>query len=226
VYDAVILDNDGVLVELVGLDRLHEAARTAFAECGVDDPTDEDVAAMAIGVTPASLATVCDRYGLDPAGFFETRDAVAARVQQAAVGEGVVGLYDDFDAVRSLATPLGIVSSNQHATVSFHHDRFGTNHLFETIYGRPPTPESLRRKKPSPYYLNRALEDLGAENALFVGDSGADVGAAHAADIDSAFVRRSHRADYALETAPTYELSSLSDLLDIDDVPVREDAAT
>jgi phosphoglycolate phosphatase-like HAD superfamily hydrolase len=226
VYDAVILDNDGILVELVGLDRLHAAARTAFAECGVDDPADDDVAAMAIGVTPESLAAVCDRYGLDPRGFFETRDAVATRVQQAAVGEGVVGLYGDFDAVRSLAVPRGIVSSNQQATVSFHHDRFGTSHLFETIYGRPPTPESLRRKKPSPYYLRRALEDLGAENALFVGDSGADVGAAHATGIDSAFVRRPHRADYTLETEPTYELSGLDDLLAIDEVPVREETAT
>jgi|GEM_PF-2508059 len=65
------------------------------------------------------------------------------------------------------------------------------------------------------YHNDRALDDLGAESALFVGDSESDVVAAHRAGLDSAFIRRSHCADATLSTAPDYEVENLYDVAKI-----------
>jgi len=78
----------------------------------------------------------------------------------------------------------------------------------------PPSPAS-RKKPPSPYYIERALEDLGAETAIFVGDNESDVLAADNAGIDSAFVRRPHRRSTELSCQPTYEIDDLHDLVSI-----------
>ena len=221
-YDAVIFDNDGVLVELVDLTRLREAAVRTFDELGVDADPDH-VDEIVVGVTPDLLTDICDPYGLDHETFWSTRDRVTAEFQCELVRDGVTCLYDDFHAVEALDAPLGIVSSNQQRTIDFMHEFFGTRALFETVYGREPTVESLHRKKPDPHYVERALSDLGVDSALFVGDSESDVLAAHRAGLDSAFLRRSHRADLELSVTPTYELEGLSDLLDVDGVPTGAD---
>jgi HAD superfamily hydrolase (TIGR01549 family) len=223
-YDAVLFDNDGVLVELVDLDILHGAARRAFDAVGVSDPDPDDVADVAIHVTPGAVERVAAQYGVDPAAFWRAREREASLAQQTELRERRVGLYDDFDAVRSLATPRGIVSSNQQETVDFHHDFFETRDLFQTAYGREPTVESLGLKKPDPHYLERALGDLDAESALFVGDSDVDLLAAENAGLDSAFVRRPHRRDHTPAVTPTYELGSLHELLELDRVPVVDRA--
>lgn len=208
-YDAVLFDNDGVLVTLVEYEVLRRAAVATFASLDVD-PTPDHVDEMALGVTPKSLRRVCDAYDVDPTEFWRVRDRTASRHQQDEIRAGRKTLYDDFDAVRELTHPLGIVSSNQQETVDFLLDHFGIGDLFETAYGREPIPESLHRKKPNTYYLERALSDLGAENALYVGDSETDLIAAHDAGLDSAFIRRPHRASAEFDTDPTYEIAGLA----------------
>jgi phosphoglycolate phosphatase-like HAD superfamily hydrolase len=119
------------------------------------------------------------------------------------------------------------VSSNQQATLEFLFEHFGVGGWFETVYGREPDPESLARKKPATHYLDRALADLGVrgERTLFVGDTWVDVVAGDRAGCDTAFVRRPHRRDHALDTEPTYEVETLDDLLALDRVPTREEVA-
>ena len=211
-YDAVVFDNDGVLVGRTRYDRLHEAAWNAFEEIGVTDPDPEHVEAMVVGVTPEAVDEVCTTYDLDSAEFWATRDRTAAAIQREEVLEGRKRLYDDVGTLEDLEVPLGIVSSNQQETVDFVLEHFGVEDLFDAAYGREPTVESLRRKKPEPHYIERALADLEAETALFVGDNESDVRAAHNAGVDSAFVRRPHRVDHELSVDPTYDIGSLADL--------------
>jgi HAD superfamily hydrolase (TIGR01549 family) len=220
-YDAVLFDNDGVLVEPVGRSVLRRATWEAFDALGVPDPDPDDVEQVSIGVTPDLLSSVCATYDLDPERFWRARDYHSSHAQRVELRAGRAGLYDDFDTVREIDVPRGIVSSNQQDTVEFMHDFFATRDLFATAYGRDPTLRSLERKKPEPYYLRRALADLDADSALFVGDSESDVLAARAAGLDAAFVRRPHREAYDLSVDPTYELDGLADLLDIGGVPVR-----
>ncbi|WP_411967156.1 HAD family hydrolase [Haloferax sp. YSSS75] len=223
-YDSVIFDHDGVLTTLVDISLLHDATRTAFEELGVSDPTSDHVETMAIHVSPDDVHTVAGAYDLDPETLFRTRDEIASSYQIDAITAGRKAPYDDFDAIRRIDAPMGIVSSNQQATIDFVLDHLNVGDLFGTAYGREPSMTSLHRKKPEPYYLEQAMSDLGVESPLFVGDSDSDIAAAEAAGVDSAFIRRDHRADHTPSPDPTHEVAGLNDLLALDGVPVTGDA--
>ena len=214
-YDAVVFDNDGVLTTLTDWSVMRRAVRDAFRDMGVLDPDPADVDQLVYGVTPEILTAVSERYDLDPYPLWYRRDLRSSLVQEREIRAGRKALYRDVDALGALDRPLGIVSSNQHRTVTAILDQHGIGHHFQTVYGREMHPESLARKKPDPHYLDLAIADLGAENPLFVGDSESDVLAAEAAGVDSVFIRREHRADTELTTPPTYEIDSLSELPDI-----------
>ncbi|KAB1193322.1 HAD-IA family hydrolase [Haloferax sp. MBLA0076] len=222
-YDSVIFDHDGVLTTLVDISLLQDATWAAFDELGVVDPDPEHVRQMVIHVTPDDVHTVADAYDLDPETLFRVRDEKSSAFQCDAIADGLKTPYDDFDAIRRIDAPMGIVSSNQQATIDYVLDHLDATELFGTAYGREPSMTSLHRKKPEPYYLERAMADLGVESPLFVGDSDVDIAAAEAAGVDSAFIRRGHRADHSPSPDPTHEVSGLDDLLAIDGVPVVTD---
>ncbi|WP_132057655.1 HAD family hydrolase [Halorussus amylolyticus] len=211
-YDAVVFDNDGVLVGRTSYDVLHEAVQDTFAQFDITDPDPDHVEGMTIGATPESVGDVCDTYGLDIAEFFAARDRTLTRAQQVEIRTGRKALYDDLDTLRDLDVPMGIVSSNQQATVDFVLDHLGVSDLFDTAYGREPTVQSLQRRKPNSYYIDQAVADLGADSVLFVGDNESDIRAAENAGVDSAFIRRPHRRDWDLNVWPTWDIDSLDDL--------------
>lgn len=211
-YDAVLLDNDGVLTALTDEAVLARAVQDAFRDMGVTDPDPTDVEKLVVGVTPESLADVAGRYGLDPRPFWRRRDLRASLVQERELRAGRKPLYDDVAALSEISQPFGIVSSNQHRTIEAILDHHGLRGRFGTYYGREMDISSLRRKKPATFYLDRAVADLEARKPLFVGDSESDVQAAAAAGMDSVFIRRPHREGIELAITPTYEISSLTDL--------------
>lgn len=216
-YDALLFDHDGVLlrVDPGDRDRFRDAVRAAFAEFDVD-PEPDDVADLLYGVTPELLDRVADCYGVDRDALWRARDDHCSRVQRAAVDAGEKALYDDVEALRRLTEPPSVVSTNQQATLDHVVGAFGDAlPSFRGVHGRPPTVESLRRKKPNPFYLDRALTDHGADAALYVGDSPHDVEAAHAAGIDAALLRREHNADATLSEPAEYELTGLRELVEL-----------
>ncbi|SNZ15262.1 haloacid dehalogenase superfamily, subfamily IA, variant 1 with third motif having Dx(3-4)D or Dx(3-4)E [Natronoarchaeum philippinense] len=211
-YDAVIFDNDGVLVERTDFDILREATRETFSQFGVTDLDPDHIDDMTVGATPRQVDAICDTYDLDPETFWRTRDGTLSRAQQAEIRAGRKPLYDDIGTLTDLDVEMGIVSSNQQETVDYVLDHFDISHQFATAYGREPTIESLDFRKPNPYYLEQALADIDADSALFVGDNESDIRAADNAGIDSAFIRRPHRSDWYLNSWPTWEIDSLEDL--------------
>ncbi|WP_254764683.1 HAD family hydrolase [Natrinema marinum] len=212
-YDAVIFDNDGVLTTPTNRPVLVDAMRDAFDMVGVADPPVDHVETL-LGPTVDSLRRVADGHGIDPDRLWRARETAAIDAQLAELRSGRKATYDDVTALESLSIPTGIVSNNQHETIAniLEHCELEP---FDVWYGREPTLEGIERKKPTPYYLERALADLGVENPLFVGDSRADIGAADAVGIDAVFLRRDHRAGYELSTEPTHELESLAALSDL-----------
>ena len=207
-YDAILFDNDGVLVEPPDAERVYGGIRETFASFGVTDPPSAHVEAL-LGATVDTVEAVCAAHDLDPRAFWYRRDRIVSRVQREAFRAGDKGLYADVTAARDAPVPQGIVTNNQRETIRFIVDHFDLGDAFQTVYGRDPTIEGLRRKKPSPYHLRRAIADLDAERPLFVGDSESDVLAAARMGIDSAFVRRPHRTDYDLSVPPTHEVADL-----------------
>lgn len=214
-YDAVIFDNDGVLVEPPPGDRQIEAARAAFADFGIEDVDENHLAAIASGVRYDRLCEVCSTHDLEVAALWERRNDHDRRRQHADMRAGERTTYDDVVAIADCGVSRGVVSNNHHATVEFLLEHFDIGDLFETYYGREPGVEGLHRKKPDPHYLERACEDLGAATALYVGDRESDVRAARNAGLDSAFLRRDHVGDVALDVEPTYEIETLAALPDL-----------
>ncbi|GGL54475.1 HAD family hydrolase [Halocalculus aciditolerans] len=211
-YDAVLFDNDGVLVTPPRYESQSGATRAAFEAVGVEDARDEHVDAVVDGVSSAELRELCAGYDLDPAVFWAARERRDQQSQFADFEAGERDAYADLAAVRSLSVPTGVVSNNHHSTVEYVLDRFGLHDTVDTYYGREKTVDALDRKKPNTHYLDRALADLDPSSALYVGDRESDVRAAHAAGLDSAFVRRDHNADVVLGVDPTHELDTLHDL--------------
>lgn len=220
VYDAVIFDNDGVLVELPRQKTLRSAAREAYATVGVEDPDPADVRAVTAGVTPDLVNRLADDYGFDPDAFWRARDRHAAAAQQADAEAGAVEPFHDADAVREFDHPAAVVSANQQSTVEFLLDRFGLADRFVSAYGRRPGVADLHNKKPDPHYVERAVADIEAANGheldrvLMVGDSESDVRAAHNAGIDGAYLHRPHR-NGNLSVSPDHELDGLDELVDL-----------
>jgi HAD superfamily hydrolase (TIGR01549 family) len=211
-YDTVVFDNDGVLVGRTRFDVLREATQETFAQFGVTDPDPNHVESMTVGATPKQVDDVCAAYDLEPEAFWRARDRTSSRAQQEETHAGRKALYDDIDTLDGLDAAKGIVSSNQQETVDFILEHFEISGLFDAAYGREATIESLDLRKPNPHYLERALADLDAESALFVGDNESDITAAENAGIDSAFIRRPHRRDWDLNVWPTWDIDALDDL--------------
>jgi len=211
-YDTVVFDNDGVLVGRTNFDVLREATRETFEKFEVTDPDTDHVEDMTIGATPRSVRNVCAAYDIDPDAFMRTRDRTLSEAQKQEALAGRKSPYSDLSALSDLEVSMGVVSSNQQATVDFLLEHYGVDHLFGAAYGREPTLRGLIRRKPNSHYVDRALADLDADTALYVGDNESDVEAAHNAGIDSAFIRRPHRRDWDLEVWPTWDIDSLEDL--------------
>jgi HAD superfamily hydrolase (TIGR01549 family) len=209
-YEAIIFDNDGVLVEPTDRTVLVDAVLDSFETFGVD--ADRELAAHTVAENVVPTATVRS-HGVDPTAFWHHRELTTSLAQQAHVREGGKSVYPDIDALDELSVPLGLVSNNQHATVEFLLAYHGLDERFDVAIGRRPTLEGAASQKPEPHYIVRALDRLGVSGALYVGDSETDVVAAHRAGIDSAFLRRSHVADVELSVDPTFEITDLHELV-------------
>ncbi|WP_254531459.1 HAD family hydrolase [Natrinema gelatinilyticum] len=216
-YDTILFDNDGILVTPPASETQAEATREAFREVGATNVAQRHLDAIVSGVTIDELREICTAYDLDAETFWEARERHDERSQLDKFEGGARECYDDVSCLTELSQNCGVVSNNHHSTLEFVLDQFELKPLFSTYYGREKTIESLRLKKPNPHYLERALADLEAESALYVGDSETDVLAAERASIDSAFVRRSHCRDVDLDVTPTYDVTTLRDVVRIAD---------
>lgn len=217
-YDGLLLDHDGVLVELISsqaiADGLHRYGEQCLRELGVD-PEPELFDAFGVGAEVSEITALADRYGVDPEALWHCRDDAVETTLRAATLAGEKEPYGDVDALARVDSPCGVVSNNQRRIVEFVLETHDLRDLFGTVQAREPTLGSLDRKKPSPTYLDRATTDLDIERPLYVGDSETDVLAAHRAGVDTVFLRREHNADISLSTEPTYEATTLDEVVAI-----------
>jgi len=95
--------------------------------------------------------------------------------------ECCTGMLDVLDRLHAEGRRLGIVTAKRHATVELAFARLPLRRYFDVIVGADDT----ERHKPHPEPILLALERLGAQpgDAVYVGDSPFDVGAARAAGV-------------------------------------------
>ena len=207
-HEAVLFDMDGVLIRgRATLPAVYaNAADDALAELGVDVPENARTRLRQPSFDDA-MARRCRAVGLDPETFWQTRERFASERANRRIGSGQRAVFEDTDALSELAGPLGVVSNNRAATVE--HVAAGLfPGRFAVAIGRDPTIEGYRRRKPEPDYIERALDRLGVDRALYVGDRRTDLTAARRAGIDGALLRREFNRDIALADG-TIELESL-----------------
>mgnify|MGYP000447452001 CR=1 FL=1 len=207
-YDAMLFDMDGVLIQ-------GRATLPAVYASAADDAVD----ALEIEVPPEErahlrqpgfderMAARCREVGVDPEEFWTTRERFATERANRRIGDGARPPFEDTAVLAELPVPLGIVSNNRAATVEFVAAELFPGQ-FEVVIGRDPTIEGFRRRKPEPDYLERALDRLGVERVMYVGDRETDLTAARRAGIDGALVRREHNSAVTLDDS-TLELDGL-----------------
>jgi len=216
-YDALLLDYDGVVVEVLSDEHRLPAFREAIeAQLRADGVKDEAlVEQFARSVTYDELQTASERTGIDPERLWQYRDDAIAAVLRRAAREGKKCPYDDVDVLADVDVPMAVASNNQKRVVEAICDTYDLTAHFEAIHARTPTPESLHRKKPEPLFVERACEAIGAENPLYVGDRGKDIVAGQRAGMDTALIRRPHTRDRTWDVEPTYEVDGLDELLPV-----------
>lgn len=220
-YDALLLDFDGVLVDVLPdehrlpafRDRIAAELRTLAPDAS---PLDDDiVAALSHSVTFEQLVRFSDQTGLPPEDLWRARDDAIADVLDRAARDGHKTPYDDVTALSKLEQPVGVVSNNQTRVVESVSDHFGLAEHFGAVRARAPHPASLKEKKPEPTLLRETSRELGVENPLFVGDKETDIQAGQRADLDTVLLRREHNATRQIETEPTYEFDRLDAVVEL-----------
>ncbi|MDJ1431089.1 HAD-IA family hydrolase [Halostagnicola sp. A-GB9-2] len=213
--EAILFDMDGIILEGPRTDPqvYADATEYALAELDVDPSPEqrEDFRRFDTGV----IADRAAAHGIDPDEFWKLRDDRASALTHERVRTGKRDAYNDIEALYELAnrTTIALVTNNRHRTAEFveEHFEFG----FETVRGRDPSMDGYRRRKPNPAYLEATLDELCVDAGLYVGDSGVDIIAGYNAGLETAFVRRPHNRSTELPSEPTYELDSLTELLDL-----------
>lgn len=210
-YEAVVFDNDGVLVELPSRETFRRATEWTFESFDLRRPSRDDMRALIAGNTER-IHTLCRQHRIDAVEFCQQLATHTIHEQKREFESGLRSRYEDVTALWSIDQPLGLVSDNQQEVVEYILRVFGLDECFDTVYGCPFTPSGIQRMKPDPYYLNAALSDLGTQDALYVGDSACDVEAADNADIDAALLSREDGESANCATEPEYEIDSLREL--------------
>lgn len=223
-YDGLLLDFDGVVVNVLPAEIRIPAFRDQIAATLADVLTDvdEEIAeTLSHSVSPEELSRLSERTGLSSERLWRARDDALATVLDSAAVDGTKTPFEDVTALSEVTHPIGIVSNNQRRVVKSLSDRFDLSHQFETIRAREPHPSSLHEKKPEPTFLHESRRELGVETPLFVGDRESDIRAGQRAGMDTALIRRDHNASVGVGTEPTYEVSSLEEVAALVDGSVR-----
>ncbi len=79
-----------------------------------------------------------------------------------------------FKELKDMGVPLGIVTGRPRKDLNFVLERFGLTDLFDVTVDEDDILDKNLRK-PHPFPLHLCMESLGAEEALYVGDSPADL---------------------------------------------------
>lgn len=210
-YDAILFDHDGVLVEGPSREAIVRAARETLRSFSVDASAADHVDALAARDASA-LAGFCRDHGIDTMEFCYRAARNFAREQYRELEAGARTVYADVAALRSLDAPLGVVSDNQPAVVEGLLRSAGLFDLFETVRGSPYDPWGIERRKPDPYHIEAALDELDADSAAYVGDRTVDVAAANRAGVDAVLVDRDGDAPAA--SGATARVESIAELPD------------
>lgn len=208
-YPTVLFDWDGCL--LASLDAWLVAYSSACVAFGVEPVPAAIVAQFGdwdlgkLGIAPEDQQRFVDQLGR------EAKTSIA----EAGLYEGAADLLA---ALRDAGCQLGLVTSSWSREVLPALHRLGLSDAFDTVVSA----DDVRHHKPDAEPVLLALDRLGAagDDAVMIGDSAKDIGAAGNADVDSILIHDdTHAAFHDLpelrRLGPTHVVASFRELADL-----------
>lgn len=207
-YDAVIFDFDGVLMDsgFDGFQWALEERRNTVEENNWDISLDK----LEQGIfQPHHTEDIKHRMEEDGVNWNQLREmekAVAERKVEMASSGDIKVFKDAEQVLEDINLPIAVVSNAYKNYLEILLSELGIKD--QVTFWNAPSLENIReyrnRMKPEPMMVEEALEELGAKNAIMVGDQIEDILAARKAGIDSVYIDRSgdteSKADYSIRS--------------------------
>ena len=208
-YKYILLDWDDNLAQTLGL--WLDVFKQVLAEEGFN-PTNEEIA--------ASFGKVVDYFASlgikDPLGLYEKADEIGrAKLPDAELYPDVLEVLAYF---KEIGKKTALISASNRANIEPSLDKYGMRNLFDVVITR----EDTTKQKPDPESLFTALKALGgnADQAILIGDSDKDLGAAQNAGMDSIlFYPPEHAKFYDIDKLkllkPTFVVDGFTEIMSI-----------
>ncbi|MFB6204510.1 MAG: HAD family hydrolase [Candidatus Nanohaloarchaea archaeon] len=219
-YEGIIWDLDGVLLDSVSTDLDYDlrVRMDTAEELGWSMDHDEYNRYVNRG-TRRELENYLKEEGVSWEHVREIKENLQEkkrsliRDQQLEVFENVDKTLEE---LHSSGVAMGIVTNAEEYTAEVFVETHGFEEYFDFVGGLlyDNFEVFLKRKKPSPYLIEQAIEKLPADNFLVIGDSENDVKAGHNAGVDAVLLSR---AAEDRETSADYIIH------DIREIPEREE---
>lgn len=210
-YQYYLFDWDGCLAQTlkVWLDSYKEV----FAEYGLQ-PSESDITSKVFGDWNGPLKVGLPQNKLD--GYTQKLlQLVNSRLVHVELYPHVLEVIQE---LHNRGKKLAILSTSKRESIEPALKRYDLERYFEVIL----TAENVTNHKPDPEIIDKALHLLAGhkDQAVIIGDSKSDLGAAQNATIDSIlFYPASHTLFYELDKLkdyhPTHVISDFKELLDV-----------
>lgn len=225
VYDAVIFDCDGVLIDSDRDDFkwANDIRREVAGEKGIDANLEKLRVLFAQESKEESVEELLEQYSFTEEDVLEWERQIAEEKVNRTENENI-RLYRDVEGVlesfKDQKVPVTVISNAYYTATSEILELLGIEDYLE-FYTAPRLENGLEayteKMKPSPDMLEEAAGEVGADNPLVVGDSISDVKAAEAAGFDSAYLCRPHsEKDSEADRRAEYTIESLSELKELE----------
>lgn len=209
-YQYILLDWDGNLAKT--LDIWLVATKTPLESRGIQI-SDKQIAIQCFGRSIEGYAEL---------GIQNVDAAITQMDQLAKQLMPEVELYPDalfvLEALQKKGKRIALITSSLHNNVHHLLEKYNLHDFFDVVI----TNEDTARHKPHPDPLYKALEELGGtkEDAIMIGDSDKDIGAAVNAGVDSIlFYPDTHEKFYDLKELqalkPTHTVQDFRQIIDI-----------
>lgn len=213
-YDGVIFDQDGVILDLdiKDFERMDAIRVKEARKRGIN--FDLDDAQKLVEARSSSevekLIRAKDMTWQDLQSIEKLKEK--EKIQK--IKDGDIKIFQDVDNVlANLSVPVAIATNASQASTEFMVDYFGLKEDVDRVKGL--NTEDMRnffdRKKPNSIMIEEIMESLNLMNPIMVGDSNSDIKAANNANIDSIYIK-SH---WDIEERPTYSVKKIREIKDI-----------